>query len=53
MINVLGLVDKINQLNDKINELLGDKFGNISFRVIVLVILVVIIVFSINEFNKN
>lgn len=53
MINFLGIVDKINELNEKINNSIGDKFGNVYFGVAILAVLIIVVIFGINELNKH
>lgn len=53
MIQYLGIIDKINDLNEKINSSLGDKLSNLPIGIAVLGVLLFIVIFTINELNKK
>lgn len=52
IIYMLSVVDKLNELNEKINQALGGKLDNVFVGTVILFILVAVAFFGIRELNK-
>ena len=50
---ILGLTEKLNELNEKINEMFGSKMDNVSTGTLVLGAILVIAFWGIGELNKH
>lgn len=52
IINFLSIVDRLNELNEKLNDFLGNKMDNVVVGVVILGVIIIIAFFGINELNK-
>ena len=52
LINIIGIVDRLNELNDKLSNLLGNKLDNVVVGTIIMGVLIAVAIFGINELNK-
>ena len=52
-LNIISLKSKLNELNEKINELFGSKLDNVLVGTLVLGIILVVTFWGIGELNKK
>lgn len=50
---MLSIMDKLNEWNEKLNELVFTKYNNLGTGVIVMAFLILIAVFTIHALNKR
>ena len=50
---MLSIMDKLNEWNEKLNELVFTKYNNLGTGVIVMAFLILIAVFAIHALNKR
>lgn len=50
---ILGIIDKLNDLNDKLDEFAGKYLDNVGVGTIIFGALVLVAVWGIRELNKN
>ena len=50
---ILGITEKLNDLNEKINEMLGSKLDNVFIGTLVLGAILVVAFWGISELNKH
>lgn len=50
---ILGLIDKLNDLNDKLSKFASEHMDNVGFGTIMLGVLIVVAFWAINALNKN
>ena len=50
---ILSIMDKLNELNDKINDLIGNKIDNVFVGAAILGVIILVAFWGINTLNKN
>lgn len=52
-IQIVTIIDKLNELNDKINQMLGTKLDSVVVGTIILGLILLITFWGISELNKK
>ena len=50
---ILSIMDKLNELNDKINDLIGNKIDNVFVGAAILGVIILVAFWGINTLNKK
>ena len=52
-LQLLGIIDKLNDWNEKLNGLVGENFGQLGTGVLIMALLIGAAVWGIHTFNKR
>lgn len=50
---ILGLIDKLNEWNDQLNKFASEHMDNVGFGTVMLVLLIVVAFWGVNELTKK
>lgn len=50
---ILGIIDKLNEWNEQLSKFASEHMDNVGFGTVMLVLLIVVIFWGVNELNKK